>query len=164
MFGMQFLTPLFLAAGAAAAAVPLVIHLLNRERARRLVFSTLRFIKMSHQVNIQRHRLKQLILLLMRILILALLGLAFARPFVRPCSAKRGSATRCSGFRRAASRGRFCVRSPARCCWFACLFLCSCRGQGRLVEPVASVVSFVRLCCLFCLFCLFGHLLALVGM
>ncbi len=81
MFGLQFLTPLFLAAGAAAASLPLIIHLLNRERARRLVFSTIRFIKISHQANVQRHRLKQLLLLLMRILILALLGLAFARPF-----------------------------------------------------------------------------------
>ena len=81
MFGLQFLTPLFLAVGAAAASLPLIIHLLNRERARRLVFSTIRFIKMSHQANVQRHRLKQLLLLLMRILILGLLGLAFARPF-----------------------------------------------------------------------------------
>ncbi|MCZ6678300.1 MAG: BatA domain-containing protein [Candidatus Poribacteria bacterium] len=81
MFGLQFLTPLFLAAGAAAASLPLIIHLLNRERARQLVFSTIRFIKVSHQVNVQRHQLKQLILLLMRILILVLLGLAFARPF-----------------------------------------------------------------------------------
>ena len=81
MFGLQFLTPLFLAVGAVAASLPLIIHLLNRERARRLVFSTIRFIKMSHQANVQRHRLKQLLLLLMRILILALLGLAFARPF-----------------------------------------------------------------------------------
>ena len=45
------------------------------------MFSTIRFIKMSHQANVQRHRLKQLLLLLMRILILASLGLAFARPF-----------------------------------------------------------------------------------
>ncbi len=81
MFGLQFLTPLFLAVGAAAATLPLIIHLLNRERARQLVFSTIRFIKMSHQANVQRHRLKQLLLLLMRILILALLGFAFARPF-----------------------------------------------------------------------------------
>ena len=90
MFGLQFLTPLFLAAGAAAASLPLIIHLLNRERARRLVFSTIRFIKMSHQANVQRHRLKQLLLLLMRILILALLGLAFARPFFADTPATTG--------------------------------------------------------------------------
>lgn len=81
MFGLQFLMPLFLAVGAAAASLPIIIHLLNRERARRLVFSTIRFIRMSHQVNVQRHKLKQFLLLLMRILILALLGIAFARPF-----------------------------------------------------------------------------------
>lgn len=91
MFGLQFLTPLFLAAGAAAASLPLIIHLLNRERARRLVFSTIRFIKMSHQANVQRHRLKQLLLLLMRILILALLGLAFARPFLADTPATTGA-------------------------------------------------------------------------
>ena len=90
MFGLQFLTPLFLAAGAAAASLPLIIHLLNRERARRLVFSTIRFIKMSHQANVQRHRLKQLLLLLMRILILALLGFAFARPFLADTPATTG--------------------------------------------------------------------------
>ena len=90
MFGLQFLTPLFLAAGAVAASLPLIIHLLNRERARRLVFSTIRFIKMSHQANVQRHRLKQLLLLLMRILILALLGLAFARPFFADTPATTG--------------------------------------------------------------------------
>ena len=90
MFGLQFLTPLFLAAGAAAASLPLIIHLLNRERARRLVFSTIRFIKMSHQANVQRHRLKQLLLLLMRILILGLLGLAFARPFFAGTPATTG--------------------------------------------------------------------------
>ena len=90
MFGLQFLTPLFLTAGAAAASLPLIIHLLNRERARRLVFSTIRFIKMSHQANVQRHRLKQLLLLLMRILILALLGLAFARPFFADTPATTG--------------------------------------------------------------------------
>ncbi len=90
MFGLQFLTPLFLAVGAVAASLPLIIHLLNRERARRLVFSTIRFIKMSHQANVQRHRLKQLLLLLMRILILALLGLAFARPFFADTPATTG--------------------------------------------------------------------------
>ena len=78
---MGLLAGAFAIAGAIGASIPLVIHLLNRERARRLVFSTVRFIRMSHQTNVQRHRLKQLLLLLMRILMLILLGLAFARPF-----------------------------------------------------------------------------------
>ena len=71
----------FAIAGAVGASIPLIIHLLNRERARRLIFSTIRFIQMSHQTNVQRHKLKRLLLLLMRILMLILLGLAFARPY-----------------------------------------------------------------------------------
>ena len=80
-FGLDFLATSFAIAGAIGASIPLVLHLLNRERARRLVFSTVRFIQMSHQTNVRRHKLKRLLLLLMRILMLALLGLAFARPF-----------------------------------------------------------------------------------
>ena len=81
MFGLGFLAPLFVAAGIIGASIPIILHLLNRERARQLVFSTIRFIQMSHQTNVRRHKLKRLLLLLMRILMLALLGLAFARPF-----------------------------------------------------------------------------------
>ncbi len=78
---MGLLAGAFAIAGTIGASIPLVIHLLNRERARRLIFSTVRFIRMSHQTNVQRHRLKRLLLLLMRILMLILLGFAFARPF-----------------------------------------------------------------------------------
>ena len=79
--GLTFLTASFAIAGAIGASIPLILHLLNRERARRLIFSTVRFIQMSHQTNVRRHKLKRLLLLLMRILMLVLLGLAFARPF-----------------------------------------------------------------------------------
>ena len=78
---MGLLAGVFAVVGAVGASIPLVIHLLNRERARRLVFSTVRFIQMSHQTNVQRHKLKRLLLLLMRILMLLLLGFAFARPY-----------------------------------------------------------------------------------
>ena len=81
MFGLGILAPLFAVAGVVGASIPLILHLLNRERARRLIFSTVRFIQMSHQTNVRRHKLRRLLLLLMRILMLALLGFAFARPF-----------------------------------------------------------------------------------
>ena len=81
MFGLDILAPLFAVAGAIGASIPIILHLLNRERARQLIFSTVRFIQMSHQTNVRRHKLKRLLLLLMRILMLALLGFAFARPF-----------------------------------------------------------------------------------
>ena len=78
--GLSFFSPLFLV-GLAGASIPIIIHLLNRERARRVLFSSLRFIRNAHQANVRRHKLKQLILLLMRTLMLAILALAFARPF-----------------------------------------------------------------------------------
>ena len=78
--GLSFFSPLFLI-GLAGASIPIIIHLLNRERARRVLFSSLRFIKNAHQANVKRHKLKQLLLLLMRTLMLAILALAFARPF-----------------------------------------------------------------------------------
>ena len=81
MFGLTALAPLFALAGVIGASIPIILHLLNRERARQLIFSTVRFIQMSHQTNVRRHKLKRLLLLLMRILMLALLGFAFARPF-----------------------------------------------------------------------------------
>ena len=81
MFGLGVLAPLFALAGVIGASIPIILHLLNRERARQLIFSTVRFIQMSHQTNVRRHKLKRLLLLLMRILMLALLGFAFARPF-----------------------------------------------------------------------------------
>lgn len=81
MFGLTVLAPLFAVAGVIGASIPIILHLLNRERARQLIFSTVRFIQMSHQTNVRRHKLKRLLLLLMRILMLALLGFAFARPF-----------------------------------------------------------------------------------
>ena len=81
MFGLGVLAPLFAVAGIIGASIPLILHLLNRERARQFVFSTLRFIQMSHQTNVRRHKLRRLLLLLLRIFMLALLGLAFARPF-----------------------------------------------------------------------------------
>jgi uncharacterized membrane protein len=78
--GLSFFSPLFLI-GLTGASIPIIIHLLNRERARRVLFSSLRFIKNAHQANVKRHKLKQLILLLMRTLMLTILALAFARPF-----------------------------------------------------------------------------------
>ena len=78
---LQFLSPIFLAISVAGASLPIIIHLLNRGQPPRLIFSTIRFIQKSIYSNQQRHRLKELLLLLLRALILCCLGVAFARPF-----------------------------------------------------------------------------------
>jgi len=75
-----FLNVLFLA-GLAGAAVPLIIHLLDREKPTRVEFGWLRFVEKAHQSQERRFRLRELLVLLMRMLLCALLALAFARPF-----------------------------------------------------------------------------------
>ena len=55
----------------ASLAIPVVIHLVYRRRAKRLPFSTLHFLRMIDQRVARRHRLKELLLLALRILLLA---------------------------------------------------------------------------------------------
>ncbi|MBI2194584.1 MAG: BatA domain-containing protein [Planctomycetes bacterium] len=80
-FGL-FLNPLFLLA-VPTAAIPVVLHLLHQRRAPVHHFSTLRFLKISHQKTARRKRIHDLLLLLLRALVLALLALGLAQPFLR---------------------------------------------------------------------------------
>jgi hypothetical protein len=77
---MSFLSPLFLF-GAAAAAVPLVLHLLKREPEPRVKFAAVRLLKQAPVEHADRRHLRQLWLLALRVATLVLLALAFARPF-----------------------------------------------------------------------------------
>ena len=77
---MGFITPIFLA-GLAGASLPLLIHLLNREKPRQVVFGWRPFLLKAHQAHSRRFKLRELLLLLLRMLLCALLALAFARPF-----------------------------------------------------------------------------------
>lgn len=78
---MQFLNQILLA-GFAAAAIPIIIHLLNRRRFKRVPWAAMRFVQISLQRNQRRMELEDIILLLIRILLLALLAFALARPAV----------------------------------------------------------------------------------
>ena len=78
---MAFLNPLFLF-GLLAAGIPLVIHLWNRRRVVTIDFSSLIFLTAAHRENARRFQLRQLLILLLRIAIIALIALALARPFL----------------------------------------------------------------------------------
>ena len=78
---LSFLSPLFLA-GAAAAAVPIVLHLLKREPEARVKFAAVKLIKQAPVEYTDRRRLRELLLLALRVAALVLLALAFARPFL----------------------------------------------------------------------------------
>ena len=79
---MGFLAPLFLA-GLAAVAVPLVLHLFRREIAPTVPFTAVRFLQKCTIERQERRRIQDPWLLLLRMAALALLTLAFARPFLR---------------------------------------------------------------------------------
>ena len=78
---MAFLNPLILF-GLLAAGIPLIIHLWNRRQAVTIDFSSLMFLVTAHRQNVKRLQLKQLLILLLRMLIIALIALALARPFL----------------------------------------------------------------------------------
>lgn len=79
---MSFLTLPYLWLGVAAAAVPIIIHLILRSRAEIVHFAALRFLMATPKELLRRRKLKQILLLAMRIVALLLLGLAFARPLL----------------------------------------------------------------------------------
>jgi hypothetical protein len=82
MAGMGLIHLGFLAA-AAAVAVPLVIHLLLRPRARRVEIGSVRFLKQVMRDSTRSRRLRRWLLLLLRAAALLLLALLFARPYLR---------------------------------------------------------------------------------
>ena len=77
---MSFLSPWFLA-GALAVGIPLWVHLIRREQAIKLPFSSLMFLRRIPIKSVSRQRLKYFLLLSMRMLIILLVALAFARPY-----------------------------------------------------------------------------------
>jgi len=76
---MTFLNPAILI-GLAAATIPVIIHLLNLRKLKKIEFSTLIFLKELQKNKIRRVKLKQLLLLALRVLIILLIVTAFARP------------------------------------------------------------------------------------
>jgi hypothetical protein len=76
---MTFLNPLLLL-GLLGMGVPLVIHLLSRRTARKLDFSSLEFLRRLERKSMRRVRVRQLLLLLARMLLIAAVSLAMARP------------------------------------------------------------------------------------
>jgi len=92
MLGLGFLSPLFLL-GIATAAIPVIIHLIHRRKARQVMFSSLMFLRMSHYRTARRRRLHELIMLAIRCALLVLLATAFAGPVLRRGHAGSGDRT-----------------------------------------------------------------------
>ncbi|MCC6581627.1 MAG: BatA domain-containing protein [Phycisphaeraceae bacterium] len=78
----MFTTAGLAAAGAAAVAIPVAIHLLTRLRRQRQPWAAMRFLQAAFRRQKRRVQLEQWLLLAARCLIVALLGLALARPLM----------------------------------------------------------------------------------
>ncbi|HUU32716.1 MAG TPA: BatA domain-containing protein [Vicinamibacterales bacterium] len=79
---MGFLLPVFLA-GLAALAVPVAIHLIQREKNTVIAFPSLMFVRRVPYESVRRRKIRHWALLALRLLALALIVAAFARPFFR---------------------------------------------------------------------------------
>ncbi len=79
---MIFLNPAVLF-GLLAASIPVLIHLLNLRKLKRIEFSTLAFLKELQKNKIRKIKLKQWLLLVLRVLIILFLVTAFARPTLK---------------------------------------------------------------------------------
>ena len=77
---MAFLNPLFFLGGL-AVAVPVLLHLIKRENARKIDFPSLMFLRRIQKRTIRYQKLRHLLLLLLRILAFALIVFAFMRPY-----------------------------------------------------------------------------------
>ena len=78
---MQFIHPGFLF-GLIAIGIPILIHLFNFRRFKKIVFTNVKFLReVKHESQKQRN-LKHLLVLAARILTIAALAFAFAQPFI----------------------------------------------------------------------------------
>ncbi|MEW6686699.1 MAG: BatA domain-containing protein, partial [Candidatus Edwardsbacteria bacterium] len=77
-----FLNPLLLFA-LVLAGIPLIIHLFQRPKAKKLDFSSLTFLHDAKRRKLKRVRLQQLFLLIIRTLIIVFLILTLSRPAVK---------------------------------------------------------------------------------
>jgi len=91
--GLTVINPVLLYAGTALASIPVIIHLLNRLRFRRVVWAAMEFLLAAHRKNARRIRIEQIILLVIRTLIILLLAAAIARPVLEGLLAGLGESS-----------------------------------------------------------------------
>ncbi|MCX2479319.1 BatA domain-containing protein [Pedobacter sp. MC2016-15] len=78
---MNFLYPGFLFS-LLAVVIPILIHLFNFRKFKKVYFSNVQFLKSAQEQNSSREKLKNLLILFSRILAIVFLVFAFARPYI----------------------------------------------------------------------------------
>lgn len=78
---MNFFNPTVLF-GLIAASIPLILHIINLRKLKKVEFSSLKFLKELQKTRIKRLKIKRLLLLILRTLAIASIVIAFARPTI----------------------------------------------------------------------------------
>jgi len=86
---MQFLYPSFLFA-LSALAIPIIIHLFNFRRYKKIFFTNVRFLMDLEQEQKSSNKLRHLLLFILRLLAIAAIVFAFAHPFIPKKNALHG--------------------------------------------------------------------------
>src|SRR5580765_6126465 len=79
MFESLFLNPAAITLGVALVSSPILIHLINRMRFKRLRWAAMEFLLKSQKRNRRRLIIEQLLLLLLRCLLILMAGLLLSR-------------------------------------------------------------------------------------
>ncbi len=79
---MTFLNSAFLFL-LSAISIPLIIHFLSKRRIKTVEFSSLKFLEQMQKSRMRWLKIKELVLLILRMLVIAFIVLAFARPTLR---------------------------------------------------------------------------------
>src|ERR1700712_5551254 len=87
---MHFLYPAFLFA-LLSLAIPIIVHLFNFRRYQKVYFSNVQFLKQVNEKQSSRRNLKERLILAARLLTIAFLVFAFARPYISTGSANAGT-------------------------------------------------------------------------
>jgi hypothetical protein len=88
ILGLSFVTPALAVAGVAAIAVPIIIHLLTRRHRTPIPWGAMKFLLEAYKKHKRRLTLEQLLLLACRCLLVAVVGIALARPHMQDIRAQ----------------------------------------------------------------------------
>lgn len=83
LLAIQFLHPIFLY-GLFALAIPVILHLFSFRKYKKVYFSNFSFLASLQQQKKNSSKLKNLLLLFLRLLALASIVFAFATPYIQP--------------------------------------------------------------------------------
>jgi len=76
---------------ALAAVIPVILHMISRQRAKEVPFSTLRFLKISVEKTRRRRRIQDVFLMLLRMAVLVLIAFGLAKPTLTSLASLLGS-------------------------------------------------------------------------